>query len=228
MALVIVLTLSSVAAAQAPAASPDPTPTPTSVDEIGTWVSPPRITGLPQYPLPDIKIGPVASQTGYARPTAAERRKRYINSLVGPVTIGRQVFNAGVSTWQNSPEEWGTKWEGFGRRFASNVGRNAIRQTILYGLDSALDVDSHFYRSKKKDFGSRFRNAVISPVAARDRKGKRVVSVPRIAATYTSSIVAYEAWYPERYDWKDGVRSGTISLGFNAAFNLFKEFVWKK
>jgi hypothetical protein len=55
-----------------------------------------------------------------------------------------------------------------------------------------------------------------------------VVGIPNLAGTYTSGIIAREAWYPDRYDWKDGVRSGTISLGFSAAFNLFKEFVWKK
>ncbi|MEP6705174.1 MAG: hypothetical protein ABJB34_10255 [Acidobacteriota bacterium] len=41
-------------------------------------------------------------------------------------------------------------------------------------------------------------------------------------------ITSREAWYPNRYGWKDGVRSGTISLAFNAAYNLFREFVWKK
>jgi hypothetical protein len=27
---------------------------------------------------------------------------------------------------------------------------------------------------------------------------------------------------------KDGVKNGTVSLGFTAAFNLVKEFIWKK
>jgi hypothetical protein len=138
------------------------------------------------------------------------------------------VATAGISTWRNSPEEWGDHWEGFGRRVASNFGRNVIKQTTKFGIDEALKTDSHYYRSKNKSVSARIGNALISPVTARDRNGKRVVGVGNLVGTYTASIISREAWYPDRYDWKDGVKSGTISLGFAAAFNLFKEFVWKK
>ena len=107
------------------------------------------------------------------------------------------------------------------------MGKKMIKQTTIYGLDEAFKIDSRFYRSEKKDIGSRITNALISPVTARRPDGKRVFGVSRVAGTYASSIIAAETWYPDRYSWKTGVRSGTISLGFNAAFNLFKEFVWK-
>ncbi len=71
-------------------------------------------------------------------------------------------------------------------------------------------------------------NALLSPVTARDKNGKRVVGIPRIVGTYTGSIIAAETWYPARYDYKDGLKSGTYSLGMNAVFDLIKEFVWKK
>ena len=181
----------------------------------------------PKTPSQDVS-NPSNSTPAYVRPDAATRRKRYINSLVGPWALGRQVAKAGISTWRNSPEEWGTKWEGFGRRLASNFGKNAIKQTTKFGLDEALKYDSHFYRSRNKSTGARIRNALISPVTARNEEGKRVIGIPNIVATYSSNIISREAWYPDRYTWKNGVRSGTFSLGFNAAFNLFKEFVWKK
>jgi hypothetical protein len=165
---------------------------------------------------------------GYVRPNAATRRKRYINSMIGPWALGRTIATAGISTWRNSPEEWGDKWEGFGRRVASNFGRNLIKQTTKFGMDEALKTDSHFYRSKNKSVSARIGNALISPVTARDRNGKRVIGIANLTGTYASSIISREVWYPDRYDWKDGVKSGTISLGFNAAFNLLKEFVLKK
>jgi hypothetical protein len=110
---------------------------------------------------------------------------------------------------------------------ASNFGKNVIKQSVQFGLDETLKLDSHYYRSQKKDFGSKFTNAVISPFTARTEGGKRVFGIPRVAGTYTAHIVAAETWYPDRFDWKDGLKSGTISLGFNAAFNLVKEFVKK-
>jgi hypothetical protein len=179
------------------------------------------VVSAPEHPL-------VQNSSQYQRPTASQRRKNYINSMVGPLALGKYVVWAGIGTWRNSPEEWGDQWEGFGRRVASNFGKNIIKQTTMYGLDEALKVDSKFYRSQKKDAGSKVKNALISPFTARTPSGKRVPGIPRIAATYTSSIVAAEAWFPARYSWKDGVKNGTYSLAFNAGFNLVKEFIWKK
>jgi hypothetical protein len=99
----------------------------------------------------------------------------------------------------------------------------------MYGLGEAFKLDSRYYRSPKgSGTAAKIKNALISPVTARDKNGHRVVGFPRLVGTYTASIVAAETWYPARYDWKDGMKSGTISLGFNAAFNLVKEFLWKK
>lgn len=204
----VAILLSAVAAGLAQAPTPTPRPdrdTPAAVSQVSSS----------------------AAQNGYVRPDSKTRFNRYVKSMFGPAAIGKTVAVAGWGTWRNSPEEWGDKWEGFGRRVASGFGKSVIKNTTMYALDESLKYDSRFYRSKKKDIGSRLRNALISPVTARNVRGKRVLGVPRIAATYTSSIVAAEAWYPSRFDYKDGLKSGTISLGITAAFNVFKEFVWK-
>ena len=170
---------------------------------------------------------PAKRQNSYVRPNKSERAKRYFNSMFGPMALGKRVLSSGYGTWRNSPEEWGPTWEGFGRRFASSTGKSVIKNTIRYGLEEAFKLDSRFYRSTKKDFGSRLGNALISPFTARTREGKRVLGFPRLVGGYTASIVAAETWYPDRYSWKNGVRSATTSLAFTAAFNVFKEFVWK-
>ena len=225
LAAAIFLTAFSFAVSEA---QNSPTPTPTATPEIATSSSKPSNQNLPIDPNisgTSLKLTP---QQTYVRPNANRRFKRYLNSMFGPVSLGRNLFNSGVGTWRNSPEEWGGQWEGFGRRVASNLGRNVIRQTTIYGLDEALKLDSGYYRAKGKSTGAKIKNALISPVTSRTRSGKRTIGIPRLVGTYTSSIVAYETWYPARYDYKDGLKSGTISFGFNAAFNLFKEFVWKK
>lgn len=184
-------------------------------------------------PDPTPVSSPVTSSTNlstaqYVRPSAKTRFNRYLGSMFGPVALGKRVVSAGWSTWRNSPEEWGPQWEGFGKRFASGTGKTIIKSTVQYGLEEAFKLDSSYYRSKNKSVGARVKNALISPVTARDENGKRVFGFPRIIGTYTGSIVAAETWYPDRYTWKNGLRSGTISLGMTAAFNLVKEFIWKK
>jgi hypothetical protein len=51
--------------------------------------------------------------------------------------------------------------------------------------------------------------------------------VPRIAGAYTSGVISREGWYPERYTWKDGLRSGTNTLLIGFALNVVREFVVK-
>ncbi len=176
-----------------------------------------------------LKVSPKGSaRSDYVRPDSKTRFKRYVKSMFGPMALGKSVLSAGYATWRNSPEEWGDKWEGFGKRFASSMGKSVIKNTTMYGLDEAFKLDSQYYRSKNKSVASRVGNALLSPVTARNQEGKRVLGFPRIIGTYTGSIVAAETWYPSRYDYKDGLKNGTVSLGLNAAFNLVKEFIWKK
>jgi len=172
-----------------------------------------------------------SSSTGpevYVRPDAKAREKRYIKSIFGPYSLAEDVALAGFNTWRNSPKEWGPTWEGFGRRVGSNLGKSIIRHSVQSGLDEVFKVDSYYYRSKDKSFGAKVTNALISPVTARTENGKRTIGIPRIAGIYASSIIAAEAWYPSHYTWKDGLKNGTYSLGFDAGFNLIKEFIWKK
>lgn len=192
---------------------------------FGQDPSPTPVSQVTPSPTPSRPVSTSAST--YVFPDSKSRFKRYINGMIGPMTLGKSVAYAGIGTWRNSPEEWGDHWEGFGRRVASGLGTNAIKQTITYGLGEAMKLDSKYYRSQNKSFGSKVANALISPVTARNVKGKRVIGVPRLVGIYTANIIARETWYPSRYDWKDGMKTATVSLGASVAYNLIKEFFWK-
>ena len=168
------------------------------------------------------------SPTPYVRPDAQKRFTNYLRDLTGPIAWGGIVGGAGLSTALNQPEEWHGTWEGFGKRVASNFGKNVIRSTVTYGLDEAMKIDSHFYLSEDRRTGARFKNALLSSVTARKPNGKRTIGIPKLAGTYGSNLVAYNTWYPNRYDWKDAMWNGTVTLGANAAYNLVREFIFKK
>lgn len=163
----------------------------------------------------------------YVFPTSEERFKRYVKDTVGPWRLARMGAAAGVQQWQDSPEEWGQGMKGYGKRFASNFGRNVIQQSVTYGLDSAFGLDTGFQRSKREGFGPRLKDALVQNVTSRTRSGKRVISVPRFAGIYTGSIVANETWYPERYSYKDGLRNGTGTFLMGFGINVVREFLIK-
>ena len=166
-----------------------------------------------------------ATTLEYDFPDKRERFKRYLNSTVGPLRLVRTGVSAGFNQWTDSPEEWGQGMKGYGKRYASGLGRNAIQQTVTYGLDEALHLDTGFQRSKREGFFPRLKDALLQNVTSRTRSGNRVISVPRFAGVYTGAIVSHETWYPQRYSYKDGLRSGTTTLLTGFGINVFREFV---
>jgi hypothetical protein len=172
----------------------------------------------------------VTSQTtntqAYVFLTHHERFKRYVSSTIGPFSLARIAAGAGINQWRDSPEEWEQGMKGYGKRVASGLGQNAIQQTVTYGLDEALGLDTGFQRSKREGFVPRLKVALIQNVTSRTKHGNRVISAPRFAGVYTGAIVARETWYPERYSYKDGLRSGTKTLLTGFAINLVREFVF--
>lgn len=161
----------------------------------------------------------------YVFPTKRERFNRYVKSTVGPFSLLRTGVSAGINQWRDNPEEWEQGASGYGKRYASSFGRTAIQQTVIYGLDSALGLDTGFKRSQRKGFLPRMTDALAENVTSRTRTGKRVISVPRLSGVYASRIISAETWYPPRYDYKNGLRSGTRSLVTGFGMNLVREFV---
>lgn len=162
----------------------------------------------------------------YVFPTHKERFNRYVKSTVGPFRLAWTAAAAGIDQWRDHPEEWGQGMKGYGRRYASNFGQNAITQTVTYGLDEAFGLDTGFRKSEKDGVGARVKNALLQNVTSRTRGGKRVISAPRLVGVYTGGIVARETWYPERYSYKDGLRAGTGTLLTGFGINLIREFVF--
>src|SRR6187402_294281 len=82
------------------AVAQSPTPSPVASPATGTSITDQnQNSGLPPATKPVTSPSP----QDYVRPDAAARRKRFINSTIGPVALGRIVFNAGLGTWTNSP-----------------------------------------------------------------------------------------------------------------------------
>lgn len=162
----------------------------------------------------------------YVFPMHRERFNRYLKSTVGPVRLAWSAGAAGIDQWRDHPEEWGQGMKGFGRRYASNLGQNAIHQTVTYGLDEAFGLDTGFRKSTSEGFGGRLKDALLQNVTSRTKNGNRVVSVPRFAGAYSGAIISRETWYPERYSYKDGLRAGTGNLLTGFGINLIREFVF--
>ena len=167
-------------------------------------------------------------QQNYIRPTKEERRKRWLSDAFEVPALISSTFGATFNQITNDPPEWRRTAGGFGKRFASSYGTNAIRNTVSYGLSEAFKLDNRFEKSGQKDFGKRLKHVFLGSYTTRTKTGKRIPDFPHVAGTYTGSIIANEVWYPKRYGLQDGLRDGTISLGVRFGVNLLREFVFSK
>ena len=77
----------------------------------------------------------------YVFPTHRERFNRYVKGTVGPFRLAWTAASAGIHQWDDHPEEWGQGMKGYGKRYASSFGQNAIQQTVTYGFDEAFGLD---------------------------------------------------------------------------------------
>src|SRR6185503_8641705 len=168
--------------------------------------------------------GQKTARAPYVFPTHHERFMRFVKNTVGPFRLARTAIAAGIDQWRDHPEEWEQGSRGYAKRFASSFGKNAIHQSVTYALDEAMGLDTGFRRSTRTGFWPRATDALLENVTSRNREGKRVVSVPRFAGVYLGAIIPYETWYPSRYDYKNGLRSGTGTLLIDFGFNLVREF----
>ena len=169
-----------------------------------------------------------STNNAYVFPSSHQRFKRYLENTVGPWTLIGIAGAAGIDQWDKNPPEWGQGASGYGKRFASDLGTNAIQQSTTYGLSEAFRLDSSFNKSTRNGFGPRLEDALLQNVTSRTRKGKRVISAPRLAGFYVGGLVATEAWYPSRFSYKDGLREGTYALAFGFATNVIEEFIFHR
>ncbi len=164
----------------------------------------------------------------YVRPTTEKRFKRYLNNAVGPFALLGVGFASAIDQADKKPPEWKRNANGFARRFGSNLGESVIQETVTYGLDETFKLDSHFYKSRQRDFGSRFKNALLTSFTGRTSSGKRVFDPSRIIGSYTGSLIATNVWYPKRFNSQDGFRRGSQAFAFSVGFNFVNEFLFHR
>lgn len=170
---------------------------------------------------------PVPQVKPYVRPTKEQRVKRYFSDSFGiPAVIG-SAFGAGIGQISNNPPEWKRTTGGYGKRFASSYGTNALRNTISFGINEAFGLDNRFEKSGQKGIGKRIKHVFISSYTTRRKNGNRLPDFPYVIGTYSANIIANEAWMPDRFSYKDGLRDGTFSLLTRLGVNLLREFISK-
>jgi hypothetical protein len=197
----------------------------------GTSSVPPQTTPPPQQLRRPKMISPNAANVRpgevYHRPTEKEKLRSWAFVSFGPYAFIGSAAAAGVQQAKNTAPEWGQGWDAYGVRVANNFGINLVTQTTRFGLAQVFHEDTLFYRCECTGFGKRLEHALLSTVTARrGEDGHRTFSFSSLVAPYAGGEVAALAWYPSRYNDKDGFRIGNYNLAVQAGLHIALEFIY--
>ena len=180
----------------------------------------------------------------YVFPTFGERKKHYIYDLVGPgAFIGAGVQSAidqthplkvgypsdgapgiGKHPAHGSVPEWGEGGGGFSKRYASRFGMGLIGTTTRYGLGELLHQDVSYQRCTCTGIMPRTYHAVTQSFVAHTASGRAVPSLPALVSPFIAAEVGTVAWYPNRYNTSDALRTSTTLYYSIPIKNVIREF----
>lgn len=160
----------------------------------------------------------------YSPLTQGEKFQFYLKSTADPVSIFAGAFSAGYNQAIDSVPEWEQGMEGYGKRYASSLGRKTIDTTVRHSLKILLREDPRYFYSGRQGIRVRTLHAIGETfIAHKDSGGTR----PDYSgfAGIASSVYLSRQWHPESYRTAGNyIQGAAVSIGIQSAKNVFMEF----
>jgi len=156
--------------------------------------------------------------------TGAERLKWVTLSTVGPPSLIGGVFGAGFGTLINQPSEYGSHWEGFGKRYGMRLTGIATSNLMEAGLGAIWGEDPRYPRLAEGPFGRRLHHALKMTFVAPNQNGGMRPAYARYMAIAGNNFLS-NTWRADS-EATTGDASLRIAIGFfgRMGSNLFAEF----
>lgn len=161
---------------------------------------------------------------GIQNPGPEDKLQRYLRQTISSQALFGSALKGAFNQAFDFSGDWGGGPDAFARRSVSHVGQHVLRNSVRFGLDSALGVDSRYRPSTADRFLPRLGHALLSTVVATKDTGGYTVGVPNLTAAYGAAFAA-NLWYPQsKASTHDALMRGTLSLGWTAGKNVLSEF----
>jgi len=152
---------------------------------------------------------------------SSTRLNRFGRDLIYGTGMG--LAYAGFDQARNDPPQWGTGWQGYRKRAASNVGEFVIQEGTTEALAAAMHRPLDYTVCPCRGFGNRMRWALWGAVTDQMPNGKHPLAVPRIVGAYAGSF-AQASWRPTPSNRERiALVNGTVSLLIGAGISVFQE-----
>jgi hypothetical protein len=123
---------------------------------------------------------------------------KYLNATLSPKSVTAAMMSASATATFNHSAEWGRGFDRYRNRFAANMVRQTVRNSIEFGAGAILQQEQGFVSSADNRFirriGSVFYHSFFVP-----GRGTNELSFPRVAAAVGTGWLVHE-WHP----WQQG------------------------
>jgi hypothetical protein len=166
----------------------------------------------------------LVSKKPYEPITAKERLHWLVKSTVGPESLVAGMLSAGINTAANEPREFGSSWEGFGKRYGMRLTGISTGNAIEAGLGALWGEDPRYDRVSRAPFTSRVCNVIKLTFAARYRDGHVAPAYGRLIAVPGNNLLS-NTWRARGETQAGDIALRTV-LGFigRMGANTFVEF----
>ena len=172
---------------------------------------------MPTYGLVDAGTQPPPLTSGEKFKLAVQ----YLNLY----TFGFVAVEAGVNQARNDPKEYGQGMEGYGKRYGAGFADGLTDGIFVTGVyPSLLRQDPRYYRLGDGGFSHRMGYAVSRILVTRQDSGRKAFNISEILGSLTSSSIAVTYYPKSQRDFSDVAERAGVQLGFDAGFDLLKEF----
>ena len=113
-----------------------------------------------------------------------------VNNTVGLSSLLGGVVSAGWGTEFNHPEEYGTHWLGFGKRYGMRLTGIATESAVEASLGALWGEDPRYFSDADASFGDRVRHVIKFTFFALDRNSEARPAYARYIALSGSNFLS--------------------------------------
>jgi hypothetical protein len=144
--------------------------------------------------------------------------------IFNPLSLLGIAAGSAIEQWRDDPSSWGQGGAGYARRAGAALGFVASQNMIALYVDDKMGLDPRFHHSHNTGLWPRALDAMGQTFVAYKDDGGRTLNVSELTGVYGAGFLS-DAWYPAgSRGVGDALLRGSISLGYNSASNVVKEF----
>src|SRR6185295_345620 len=133
----------------------------------------------------------------YTPITAGQRFRWIVNGTLGTPNLAAGAVLAALGTAGNSPKEYGTHWDGLGKRYGLRLSVSATSGVLEASIGSMWGEDPRYFRTTgRQQFKTRLGNVAKMTFLSTNRNGETMPAYARYIAIPSAQFIS-NTWRPD-------------------------------